>query len=93
MAVRPVKGKSKGQGYHPLKRFHKAKKQWDALIEKYPGNMDIQMLHAVRIGLCKKIEDGSISFETASEAFNGLHETVYKRAIEERKQWLKDHRL
>jgi hypothetical protein len=68
-------------------------KEWDELIEKYPGNMDIQMLHAVRIGLCKKIEDGSISFETASDAFNELHEAVYKRAIEERKQWLKDHRL
>jgi hypothetical protein len=68
-------------------------KEWDALVEKYPGNMDIQMLHAVRIGLCKKIEDGSISFETASDAFNELHETVYKRAQEAQQQWLKDHRL
>ena len=68
-------------------------KQWDALVEKYPGNMDIQMLHAVRIGLCKKIEDGSISFETARDAFNELHETVYNRALEAQRQWLRDHRL
>jgi len=68
-------------------------KEWDALVEKYPGNMDIQMLHAVRIGLCKKIEDKTISFETAREAFNELHETVYKRAQKAQQQWLKDHRL
>jgi hypothetical protein len=68
-------------------------KEWDALIEKYPGNMDIQMLHAVRIGLCKKIEDGTISFETAGDAFDVLHYTVYRRAQEAQQQWLKDHRL
>ena len=28
--------------------------EWDALVAKYPHDMDIQMLHAVRIGLCKK---------------------------------------
>jgi hypothetical protein len=68
-------------------------KEWEALVEKYQGNTDIQMLHAVRIGLCKKIEDKSISFETASDAFNELHETVYKRAQAAQKQWLKGHRL
>jgi len=25
-------------------------KEWDELVQKYPSNMDIQMLHAVRIG-------------------------------------------
>jgi hypothetical protein len=68
-------------------------KEWNLLVEKYPGNMDIQMLHAVRIGFCKKIADGSISFETARDAFNELHETVYKRSLEAQKQLLKDHRL
>jgi len=48
------------------------------------------MLHAVRIGLCKKIEDGTISFETASDAFNDLNETVYKKALEAQQQWLKE---
>jgi hypothetical protein len=71
----------------------KSWEEWDALLEKYPGNMDIQMLHAVRIGLCKKIESGSISFETASDSFDLLHQTVYERALEVQQQWLKDHRL
>jgi len=54
--------------------------EWDELILKYPHNMDIQMLHAVRIGLCKKIDDGPVDFNMAKYAFNRLHEVVVKRA-------------
>lgn len=68
-------------------------KKWDELIKKHPHDMDIQMLHAVRIGFCKKIEDGSITFEMASEAFNHLHKTVLQRAHEKKEQWLKDKQL
>ena len=48
--------------------------------------MDIQMLHAVRIGFCKKIEDGTITFEVARDAFNHLHETVIKKTKKEQEQ-------
>ena len=68
-------------------------KEWDELVQKYPHDMDIQMLHAVRIGLCKKIEDGSISFETARDTFNHLHETVIKKAKKEQTQQLKNKQL
>ena len=68
-------------------------KEWTELVQKYPHNMDIQMLHAVRIGFCKKIEDGTITFEVASDAFNYLHETVYKKAKKEQNQWLKNKQL
>jgi len=63
-------------------------KEWDELVAKYPHDMDIQMLHAVRIGFCKKIEDGSISFETARDVFNELHEKVYQRSVERRQHAL-----
>jgi hypothetical protein len=68
-------------------------KEWDELVQKYPHSMDIQMLHAVRIGFCKKIEDGTISFEAAKDAFNHLHETVIKKAKKEQNQWLKNKQL
>ena len=68
-------------------------KEWDVLVQKYPHDMDIQMLHAVRIGLCKKIEDGTISFKAAGDAFNHLHETVFKKAKKEQNQQLKNKRL
>jgi len=68
-------------------------KEWDTLVKKYPHDMDIQMLHAVRIGFCKKIEDGTISVKAAGDAFNYLHETVYKKAKKEQNQWLKNKQL
>ena len=68
-------------------------KKWDELVQKYPHSMDIQMLHAVRIGLCKKIEDGTISFKAAGDAFNHLHETVYKKAKKEQNKWLENKQL
>ena len=68
-------------------------KEWTELVQKYPHHMDIQMLHAVRIGFCKKIEDGTISFETAKDAFNHLHETVIKKAKKEQNKQLKNKQL
>ena len=67
--------------------------EWDELVAKYPHNMDIQMLHAVRIGFCKKIEDGSISFEVARDVFNELYETVYGRLLDEKQQALEEQDL
>jgi len=68
-------------------------KEWNELILKYPHDMDIQMLHAVRIGFCKKIKDGTISFEVARDAFNHLHETVIKKSKKEQNQYLKNKQL
>ena len=68
-------------------------KEWDELALKHPSNKDVQMLHAVRIGLCQKIEDGTISFEVARDAFNHIHETVHKRALEEQKRHLENSQL
>ena len=68
-------------------------KDWDKLVAKYPHDLEIQMLHAVFIGFCKKIEDGSIKFEVARDAFNHLHETVYKRSVDERDRWLRNKQL
>jgi hypothetical protein len=66
---------------------------WDELVQKYPHNLDIQMLHAVRIGFCKKIEDGTISFKVARDSFNHLHEIVVKKAKQEQQQQLENKQL
>jgi len=63
--------------------------EWDELIRKYPEDTSLQMLHALRIGFCKKIEDGTISFEEASMIFNKIHDQVIentKRESELRKE-------
>ncbi|MBF0412873.1 MAG: hypothetical protein HQK70_09200 [Desulfamplus sp.] len=53
-------------------------KEWSELAAKYPHDMELQTLHAIRIGLCKKIEEKTISFETAKKIFNQLHDSVIK---------------
>ncbi|MCF8146263.1 MAG: hypothetical protein K9N21_20340 [Deltaproteobacteria bacterium] len=45
-------------------------------MAKYQGDDDIQLLHALRVGLCLKIGQGSITFERATKLFNRAHETV-----------------
>ena len=34
-------------------------KEWDALVKKHPNDEEVQTLHALRLGLCVKIEQGS----------------------------------
>jgi len=68
-------------------------KEWNKLVQKYPQDMDVQMLHAVRIGFCIKIEEGTISFEMANDIFNKLHESVIKKSKEQQEQNKKNSEL
>ncbi len=67
--------------------------EWNQLVLKYPNDRDVQILHAVRIGLCRKIEAGTILFEVARDAFNHMHQMVVKRAKQEEKQYLENRQL
>ena len=51
-------------------------KEWNELARKYPHDMNIQFLHAVRIGFCEKIKNGTIELDVASGVFNKLRENV-----------------
>ena len=60
--------------------------EWDRLVQKYPNDMDTQTLHALRVGLCIKIERGSITFQQATDIFNYAHEMVIKKKLAEQKK-------
>ena len=48
---------------------------WDKLEElvaKYPHDKSVQILHALRIGLCLKIEQGSIDLEFVKNFRRGI---------------------
>jgi len=61
-------------------------KEWEALVQKYPNDKNIQALHALRLGLCVKIERGSITFRMASDIFNRAHEMVIQKAKSKRER-------
>ena len=54
--------------------------EWDDLIRKCPNDSDLQALHALRIGLCIKIEQGSINLEDAIDIFDKAHQVVIEKA-------------
>ncbi len=44
-----------------------ANMEWEALIQKYPDDRQIHALHALRIGLCFKVDRGDITVDEATE--------------------------
>ena len=61
-------------------------KEWGALVRKYPNDENVQTLHALRVGLCLKIKQGSITFEMARDIFNRANDMVIQKAKSERER-------
>jgi hypothetical protein len=53
--------------------------EWDALVEKFPGDKDIQTLHALRLGLCMKVERGDLSEWEATVIFENARESIINK--------------
>lgn len=62
-------------------------REWEELIEKYPNDSDIQALHALRIGLCLKVERGDLTVEQGTDIF----EKARKAILEKKKAETKKH--
>ncbi len=57
----------------------KAHLEWIALIEKYPDDMSLQTLHALRLGLRMKVERGDINLDEATEVFEKIKKSFIKK--------------
>jgi hypothetical protein len=60
--------------------------EWEALVKKYPNDEEVQTLHALRLGLCVKVEQGSITFEQATDIFNRAHQIVIQNTKSEQER-------
>ena len=56
------------------------------MVEKNPNDIPLQILHALKIGLCVKIEQNSISSPEAIHLFNDMVDTMAEKRDEEKKQ-------
>lgn len=54
-------------------------KEWEELIEKYPNDSDIQALHALRIGLCFKVERGDLTVEQGTDIFEKARKAILEK--------------
>jgi hypothetical protein len=58
---------------------------WDQLVKVSPNDLELQRLHALRLGICEKIEKGSLSLDQGMTIFEAERErAVQKRDREER---------
>jgi hypothetical protein len=62
--------------------------EWENLIKKYPDDIDIQTLHALRLGLCVKVERGDLSVQQATDIFEKARDNVI-----EKKKAMQDDKL
>jgi hypothetical protein len=61
-------------------------KKWNDLIAKYPKDLDVQTLHALRLGLCTKIEHGSITLNDAIDLFDRAQQMVIDKKFYEKEK-------
>ncbi len=64
----------------------KSWKEWDELVEKNPNDMEVQALHALRIGLCAKVDRGGITLDQATEIFESAREAIIRKRKEDQKR-------
>jgi hypothetical protein len=50
--------------------------QWEALIQEYPDDMQMHALHALRIGLCFKVDRGDLTVSQATDIFENMISTL-----------------
>ena len=61
-------------------------KEWDELLFDSPNDMELHTLHALRIGLCVKVDRRQITVEQATDIFESARETIIKKRDEDNKQ-------
>jgi hypothetical protein len=67
----------------------------EELINKHPNDMGIQALHALRIGLCQKVDKEVLTIPEATKIFEDMRKAlIERRAMQERaEQMMKEKEL
>jgi hypothetical protein len=61
-------------------------KKWQAMLIKYQGDTDIMKLYALRLGLCRAVDDKKIKLDDAIDVFNVEHLKVAEEWAKEAKK-------
>ena len=65
-----------------------ANTEWEVLVLKYPADLQIHALHALRMGLCFKVNRGDIDLNQATEIFENMRLALIKA-----KEWKMEKQL
>jgi hypothetical protein len=50
--------------------------QWEAMVQEYPDDLQIHALHALRLGLCFKVDRGDLAVDQATEIFENMRSAL-----------------
>ncbi len=65
-----------------------ANTEWEVLVLKYPADLQIHALHALRMGLCFKVNRGDLDLNQATEIFENMRLALIKT-----KEWKMERQL
>ena len=57
--------------------------KWEALIQKNPDNIQFHTLHALRLGLCFKVDRGDLTVNQATEIFENMRSALINEMANE----------
>lgn len=57
--------------------------KWEILVKKYPDDMGLHALHALRLGLCFKVGMNDISLDDALKIFEDVKKSFVEKKIDE----------
>lgn len=72
---------------------HEAQAGWQALLDRHPGDMDLQALYDLRLRLCEQIEQGKIDRQDASERFERARERLLEKWREDNERRERDQTI
>ncbi len=64
--------------------------QWEALVQEHPDGMQIHALHALRLGLCFKVDIGDLTVEQATEIFENMRSVLINAKAREMEEGLEE---
>ncbi len=63
--------------------------QWEAMVKKHPGDMQIHALYALRLGLCFEVDRGDLTVDQATEIFENMRSALIGAKVREKEEELK----
>ena len=64
--------------------------QWEVLIQNNPDNIQFHALHALRLGLCFKVDRGDLTVDQATEIFENMRSALINEMANKMEKELND---
>ncbi|MBT6045307.1 MAG: hypothetical protein HOI47_34005 [Candidatus Scalindua sp.] len=64
--------------------------QWETMAQEHPDDLQIHALHAIRLGLCFKVDRGDLTVDQATEIFENMRSALIDAKVRDMENGLED---